>query len=143
MSQRARVRALDSGLLVPEAVRSGADAVSSAWIADSSRWCNTVGKACAVKGFELRMVGHLAPNVGEVEIAAVQLVKVLQHRLMLFVGVLSAEAPLLPALACLVGVDPVWWTPIHLRRRCHQCRRVSDLMRRNSGDRWLKETQTT
>ena len=35
------------------------------------------------------------------------------------------------------GVDPVWWTPIHLRRRCHQCRRVTDLMRRNSGDRWL------
>src|SRR6476661_3860655 len=36
-----------------------------------------------------------------------------------------------------VGVDPVWWTPFHLRRRCHRCRRVTDLMRRNSGDRWL------
>src|SRR5215469_3894984 len=35
------------------------------------------------------------------------------------------------------GVDPVWWTPFHLRRRCHRCRRVTDPMRRNSGDRWL------
>src|ERR1700738_4492140 len=35
------------------------------------------------------------------------------------------------------GVDPVWWTPFQLRRRCHRCRRVTDPMRRNSGDRWL------
>jgi len=35
------------------------------------------------------------------------------------------------------GVDPVRWTPFHLRRRCHRCRRVTDPMRRNSGDRWL------
>jgi len=35
------------------------------------------------------------------------------------------------------GVDPVWWTPFHLRRRCHRCRRVTDPMRRSSGDRWL------
>jgi hypothetical protein len=28
-------------------------------------------------------------------------------------------------------------TPFHLRRRCHRCGRVTDLMRRNSGDRWL------
>jgi DNA invertase Pin-like site-specific DNA recombinase len=35
------------------------------------------------------------------------------------------------------GVDPVRWTPFHLRRRCHRCRRVTDPIRRNSGDRWL------
>jgi hypothetical protein len=52
------------------------------------------------------MVGHLAPNVGEVEIATVQLVKVLQHRLMLFVGVLLAEAPLPPAPVRLVAGWP-------------------------------------
>src|SRR5207253_1193822 len=34
------------------------------------------------------------------------------------------------------GVDPVWWTPIHLRRRCHQRRRVTDLMRRRSDRRF-------
>ena len=88
MSQRARVRALGSGLLVPKARRPGADAVSSAWIADSSSDATPWQGLCR-EGFELRMVGHLAPNVGEVEIAAVQLVKVLQHRLMLFVGVLG------------------------------------------------------
>jgi hypothetical protein len=32
------------------------------------------------------------------------------------------------------GVDPVRWTPFHLRRRCHQCRRVTDPMHRNSFD---------
>ena len=36
-----------------------------------------------------------------------------------------------------VGIDPVRWTPFHLRRRCHRCRRVTDPMRRRSGDRWL------
>ena len=36
-----------------------------------------------------------------------------------------------------VGIDPVRWTPFHLRRRCHQCRRVTDPMHRNSGVRWL------
>src|SRR6516162_2491159 len=35
------------------------------------------------------------------------------------------------------GVDPVRWTPFPLRRRCHQWRRVTDPMHRNSGDRWL------
>src|SRR5436189_5650037 len=33
-----------------------------------------------------------------------------------------------------IGVDPVRWTPFHLRRRCHRCRRVTDPIRRNSGD---------
>ena len=35
------------------------------------------------------------------------------------------------------GVDPVRWTPFHLRRRCHQCRRVIDPTHRSSGVRWL------
>src|ERR1700730_11788888 len=46
-------------------------------------------------------------------------------------------AALLRELDGLIGVDPVRWTPLHLRRGCHRCRRVTDPMRRNSGDRWL------
>src|ERR1700730_9011074 len=50
-------------------------------------------------------------------------------------AMLVAERPV--AVFPTPGVDPVWWTPFQLRRRCHRCRRVTDPMRRDSGDRWL------
>jgi hypothetical protein len=49
----------------------------------------------------------------------------------------SGKRPLLCIERYQTGVDPVRWTPFHLRRRCHRCRRITDPMRRNSGDRWL------
>src|SRR5437868_12736384 len=53
------------------------------------------------------------------------------------VGTANVSATALRFFFKVTGVDPVRWTPFHLRRRCHRCRRVTDPIRRNSGDRWL------